>query len=44
VPGLKAAMDMLGYYGGPVRSPMLPLTDDEKVALRKTLVKAGVMK
>ncbi|MBI5350454.1 MAG: dihydrodipicolinate synthase family protein [Chloroflexi bacterium] len=44
VPGLKAAMDMLGYYGGPVRSPMLPLTDDEKAALRKTLVKAGIMK
>ncbi|MEK7808514.1 MAG: hypothetical protein AAB571_05535 [Chloroflexota bacterium] len=44
MPGLKAAMDMLGYYGGPVRSPMLPLTDEEKAALRKTLVKAGVIK
>lgn len=24
VPGLKAAMDMLGLYGGPCREPMLP--------------------
>ena len=41
VPGLKAAMDMLGYYGGPVRSPMLPLTDEEKAALRRDVGEGG---
>lgn len=43
VPGLKAAMDMLGYYGGPVRSPLLPLPEEDKAALRKVLVKAGML-
>jgi 4-hydroxy-2-oxoglutarate aldolase len=41
VPGLKAAMDMLGYYGGPVRSPLLPLPEEDKVTLRRVLIKAG---
>jgi 4-hydroxy-2-oxoglutarate aldolase len=43
VPGLKAAMDMLGYYGGPVRSPLLALTEEENTALRGTLVRAGLL-
>jgi 4-hydroxy-2-oxoglutarate aldolase len=43
VPGLKAAMDMLGYYGGPVRSPLLPLSEEDQAALRKVLVKAGLL-
>ena len=43
VPGLKAAMDMLGYYGGPVRSPLLPLGDDDRAELRRVLVKAGLL-
>jgi len=43
VPGLKAAMDMLGYYGGPLRSPLLPLSDEDKAALRKVLVKTGLL-
>ena len=43
VPGLKAAMDMLGYYGGPVRSPLLPLSDAETAELRRILVKAGLL-
>jgi 4-hydroxy-2-oxoglutarate aldolase len=25
VPGLKAAMDQYGYYGGPPREPLLPV-------------------
>jgi 4-hydroxy-2-oxoglutarate aldolase len=37
VAGLKAAMDMLGFYGGPVRSPLLPLTDEEMSELRRIL-------
>ena len=30
IPGLKYAMDHLGYYGGPPRRPLLPLTDAQK--------------
>jgi 4-hydroxy-2-oxoglutarate aldolase len=43
VPGLKAALDMLGYYGGPVRSPLLPLTQDEKSTLEDILRRAGLL-
>jgi 4-hydroxy-2-oxoglutarate aldolase len=43
VPGLKAAMDMLDLYGGPVRPPLLPLSDDRKVELRRILVDAGIL-
>jgi 4-hydroxy-2-oxoglutarate aldolase len=42
VAGLKAAMDFLGYYGGPVRSPLLALEEEEKVVLREILVRAGL--
>lgn len=27
IPAIKTAMDMLGYYGGPPRKPLLPLSD-----------------
>ena len=43
IAGLKAALDMLGYYGGPVRSPLLPITESERQALREVLVEGGVM-
>lgn len=43
VPGLKAALDMLGYYGGPPRSPMLPLPDAQKESLRNIMVEAGIL-
>ncbi len=43
VPGLKAALEMLGYYGGPLRSPLMPLPEEDKAALRKVLVKAGLL-
>jgi len=43
VPGLKAAMDIMGYYGGPVRSPLLPLSDEERGTLRRVLEKAGLI-
>jgi len=33
VPALKAAMDYLGLYGGPVRKPLLPIGDNEKEEL-----------
>lgn len=42
VPGLKAAMDMLGWYGGPVRSPLLDLGPEDGRALREILVVGGI--
>jgi len=42
IAGLKAALDMLGYYGGPVRSPLLDLTEGERQALRDVLVEGGL--
>jgi 4-hydroxy-2-oxoglutarate aldolase len=43
VAGLKAAMDMLGYYGGTPRSPLMPLSDDEHAALKGILTKVGLV-
>lgn len=43
IAGLKAAMDMLGYYGGPVRSPLLELSSQEREALRSVLSEAGLL-
>jgi 4-hydroxy-2-oxoglutarate aldolase len=43
IAGLKAAMDMLGYYGGPVRSPLLPLGDEDKEVLRQVLIESGFL-
>jgi 4-hydroxy-2-oxoglutarate aldolase len=44
VPGLKAAMDMIGMYGGPPRSPLLPLTEVQRETLRSILVEAGILR
>ncbi len=43
VPGLKAAMDMLGMVGGKPRSPMLPLGEEQKTKLRGILKDAGIL-
>jgi len=43
IAGLKAALDMLGYYGGPVRSPLLDLDQKNKRALRRTMLEAGLL-
>ena len=43
VPGLKAALDMLGYYGGPVRSPLMDLDEEGRQALRGILSEAGLL-
>jgi 4-hydroxy-2-oxoglutarate aldolase len=43
IAGLKAALDMLGYYGGPVRSPLLDLSDSERQAVREVLVEGGIL-
>jgi len=43
VAGLKAALDMIGYYGGPPRRPILPLGDAERAELRSILQELGLL-
>ena len=43
VSGLKAAMDMLGYYGGPPRLPLLPLDEERRSQLRDVLRQAHLL-
>ena len=43
VAGLKAALDLLGYYGGPVRPPLLDITDAQRETLRAVFVEGGVL-
>jgi dihydrodipicolinate synthase/N-acetylneuraminate lyase len=37
IPGVKYAMDLNGYYGGPVRLPLLPLTAEDKVKVEQLM-------
>ena len=43
IAGLKAALEMLGYYGGPVRMPLLELGDEQRAEVRGILVEGGVL-
>jgi dihydrodipicolinate synthase/N-acetylneuraminate lyase len=40
VPGVKYAMDINGYYGGPSRLPFLPLNGEQKAEIEKLM--AGI--
>ena len=40
VPGVKHAMDLNGYYGGPARLPFLPLNSEQKGEIEKLM--AGI--
>jgi len=42
VPGLKAALDLLGLEGGPVRAPLGDLGPGERAELRRVLEDAGL--
>src|SRR6202790_5337069 len=37
IPGMKHAMDFNGYFGGPVRLPLLPLTADLKAEVEQLM-------
>ena len=41
IPGLKAAMEMIGLYGGVPRPPLVPLKEADREELRKVLTKTG---
>ncbi len=43
VPGLKAALDMLGYFGGDPRLPLLPSSEKEITELKEILKKADLL-
>jgi 4-hydroxy-2-oxoglutarate aldolase len=43
VAGLKAALDMLGYFGGEPRSPLCLLNDSDKNILRQILEEAKLL-
>jgi 4-hydroxy-2-oxoglutarate aldolase len=43
IAGLKTALDLLGYFGGEPRPPLLPLSDEEKAAIVKILSKADLL-
>jgi 4-hydroxy-2-oxoglutarate aldolase len=43
VAGLKAAMDLLGYYGGPPRLPLEPLNEAQMIEIKIILKTAGLL-
>lgn len=43
VPGIKAALDLLGRHGGDPRPPLAPVSDDARAEIRSTLESAGLL-
>jgi 4-hydroxy-2-oxoglutarate aldolase len=43
VPGVKAALDERGRYGGPPRAPLAPLGPEERAKVRTILDEAGLL-
>jgi 4-hydroxy-2-oxoglutarate aldolase len=43
ISGLKAALDMVGYYGGPPRLPLLPLDEERQSEVASILATAGLL-
>ena len=43
VPGVKVALDLLGYRGGDPRSPILPLAEKGRAKVREILVRNGLL-
>jgi 4-hydroxy-2-oxoglutarate aldolase len=41
IPGVKCAMDQAGYRGGIPRQPLLPLHEEQRVAIREFMAKVG---
>lgn len=42
VPGLKAAMEMLGLVGGPPRSPLVPVSSSERERIKAVIRETGL--
>ncbi len=43
VPGLKAALDILGFQGGPPREPLLPASSEARAEIKTVLSCAGLL-
>ncbi len=43
IAGLKSALDLIGMYGGPVRSPLVSLDSDQQGEIKKLLKGAGIL-
>jgi len=43
IAGLKAAMDMVGLFGGDPRPPLLPATDGERAKIKEIMERAGIL-
>ncbi len=43
VPGVKAALDLLGLAGGPPRAPLKPLREKERTRVREVLEQGGLL-
>ncbi len=43
IAGLKAALDLIGFYGGPVRAPLQAITQEEHAILENTLAEADLI-
>jgi 4-hydroxy-2-oxoglutarate aldolase len=43
VPGIKCALDLLGYFGGDPRPPLRPVTSEVKVTIRQILKDAFLL-
>jgi 4-hydroxy-2-oxoglutarate aldolase len=43
VPGIKCAMDMLGFFGGELRSPLKPVSEEQKKTVAKILKDADLL-
>jgi len=43
VAGLKAAQDLLGWYGGPPRAPLLPASAEERAVVQHVLIETGLL-
>jgi 4-hydroxy-2-oxoglutarate aldolase len=43
VAGVKYAMDLVGFHGGPPRLPLLPLNAESRSAIRRVLNQAGLL-
>ena len=44
VPGIKYALDLLGYAGGPPRPPLLPLSERDRTTVQRELTRAGLLR
>jgi 4-hydroxy-2-oxoglutarate aldolase len=43
IPGLKQALDWVGYHGGPPRAPLAPLEEEDIAELRRVLRESGLV-